>query len=263
MSGASAVAEGAPIPGHETTLAEGPAIRMLEEVPAASRNGRVAIAILSVCILVILLPASYRVGVWIATGRPPGPASELTLWRLWMSLLAEVVFFLIGPVVYLLLVRPSRPVASLLRLKFGFRTVLHGILGVGAGFAGVGIIYLLREGLKYYFGLVEGASELSESIAVIIRENSELLLLLPILAGFAEEVFFRGLLQPRIGLVASNALFALAHVSYSTVIQVVGTFFLGFLFGWLFYTTRSLWTPIVAHIAYDVIRGLGLFYTYE
>ena len=75
---------------------------------------------------------------------------------------------------------------------------------------------------------------------------------------FAEEVFFRGFflaaLLPSLGAVraavVSSAVFAVAHVSPSTMIPVFVT---GLLLSWLYIKTRSIWPPITAHVAQNLI----------
>lgn len=79
-------------------------------------------------------------------------------------------------------------------------------------------------------------------------------------ASLSEEVFFRGFLQPRLGLLGQAVLFALAHLSYVNVLQVVVTFALGLLFGILYQRTRSLWAPIAAHFTFNLLMLLAAIY---
>ena len=50
-------------------------------------------------------------------------------------------------------------------------------------------------------------------------------------AGLVEETFFRGFLQPRIGIALSTAFFAMAHLSYDQPIMLVGVTLLSLLYG--------------------------------
>jgi hypothetical protein len=52
-------------------------------------------------------------------------------------------------------------------------------------------------------------------------------------AGFVEEIFFRGFLQPRVGIALSTAFFVLAHVSYGQPLMLVGIALLSLIFGFL------------------------------
>lgn len=75
-------------------------------------------------------------------------------------------------------------------------------------------------------------------------------------AGVVEEVFFRGLLQPRIGLLASTALFALAHLSYDQPFMLVGVTLLSIVYGLVARWRQSIWAPIAAHFLFDAIQLL-------
>lgn len=75
-----------------------------------------------------------------------------------------------------------------------------------------------------------------------------------VLAGTAEELLFRGVLQPLVGLPAASVIFGAVHVG--------GRSFLGYgawaacigaSFGWLMVMTGGLLAPIVAHAVYDAL----------
>lgn len=79
--------------------------------------------------------------------------------------------------------------------------------------------------------------------------------LLGLSAGVGEEVFVRGALQPRLGLLLSNLLFAVAHVQYSWfgigTVAVIGLV-LGLVRHW-----RSTTAAILVHMIYNIIAALG------
>lgn len=82
------------------------------------------------------------------------------------------------------------------------------------------------------------------------------LLLVAVLAGVGEELLFRGVLQPLIGLTWSNVLFGLAHcitVTYALLAGVIGLYL-----GWLFQTTDNLLAPVITHSLYDFLAFLVL-----
>ncbi len=76
------------------------------------------------------------------------------------------------------------------------------------------------------------------------------------LAPFVEETFFRGFVFSGIGkrfgygwgAVLSALLFALAHLQLGALVPI---FLLGLLLAWLYWRTRSLWTCIFTHFAYN------------
>jgi membrane protease YdiL (CAAX protease family) len=87
-------------------------------------------------------------------------------------------------------------------------------------------------------------------------------------AGVGEELLFRGLVQaglsrllgpvsgPWIALAAASVLFGVCHwlnTTYAVLAVLAGVYF-----GLLLMSTGSLWTPIVAHAAYDFLALLYL-----
>jgi len=75
-------------------------------------------------------------------------------------------------------------------------------------------------------------------------------------AGVVEEAFFRGLLQPRIGIAASTAVFALAHLAYGQPFLLVGITILSVLYGLLVRWRQSIWAAIAAHAVFDLVQLL-------
>jgi membrane protease YdiL (CAAX protease family) len=69
-----------------------------------------------------------------------------------------------------------------------------------------------------------------------------------------EEAFFRGYLQPRIGLLLSTVLFALAHFNYGLPLMVVAVFTISAIFGVLFEVRRNLLACVIAHGVFDSIQ---------
>jgi membrane protease YdiL (CAAX protease family) len=75
-----------------------------------------------------------------------------------------------------------------------------------------------------------------------------------LLAGVAEELLFRGLLQPLLGLPAASLVFGAVHVGGRSFIGYgAWAACIGALFGWLMVVTGGLLAPIVAHAVYDAI----------
>lgn len=100
---------------------------------------------------------------------------------------------------------------------------------------------------------------LEENIFPLVRGASPWeLLAAAALAGAAEELLFRGLLQPRVGLVAASALFGYLHgPSRSLVSLAVWAGAVGAVLGVVYRATGNLAVPALAHGLYDAI---ALFY---
>ena len=75
-------------------------------------------------------------------------------------------------------------------------------------------------------------------------------------AGVVEEVFFRGFLQPRVGIGVSTLLFVLAHLSYDQPFMLVGVTVLSLVFSSLVWWRQNLWPAIAAHFLFDAVQLL-------
>ncbi|MBI4393951.1 MAG: CPBP family intramembrane metalloprotease [Euryarchaeota archaeon] len=79
-------------------------------------------------------------------------------------------------------------------------------------------------------------------------------------ASVGEELFFRGFLQPRIGLWGQAVLFGLAHASYLNVLQVLVTFALAVVYGLIRRRTGDVIAPIVSHFLFDFLMIVLVIY---
>lgn len=77
-------------------------------------------------------------------------------------------------------------------------------------------------------------------------------------AGVFEEVFFRGFLQPRIGIPLSTVLFAMAHLSYAQPTMLVGVTLLSLCYAFLTEWRGSVWAAISAHTVFDAVQLIGV-----
>jgi len=121
---------------------------------------------------------------------------------------------------------------------------------------GVGLAIVLFSNLITRF--TEWGTHLARAMAQALGPLSVPdAVLLALASGLAEEMFFRGALQPRVGFVAASLLFGLIHFVprrefYPWTLFAVAV---GFLFGWMFVATGNLIAPIVAH---TVVNGINL-----
>lgn len=85
-----------------------------------------------------------------------------------------------------------------------------------------------------------------------------------ILGPFAEELFFRGvvtklLLKLRtshwVGIILSAILFALVH---GNLAQMPGAFIGGIVYGWIYYSTRSIYPTFIMHVINNTVVFIGL-----
>jgi membrane protease YdiL (CAAX protease family) len=79
------------------------------------------------------------------------------------------------------------------------------------------------------------------------------LVLVSILSGVGEEVFFRGALQPLVGLVVASLLFGALHVGPDRryLVWTLWAVAAGFLFGALYLWTGGILAPVTAHVLHN------------
>jgi uncharacterized protein len=91
------------------------------------------------------------------------------------------------------------------------------------------------------------------------------IMVIGILAGIGEELFFRGLVQPKIqyylksshwGIWVTAIIFSAIHVQFYGFLPRV---FLGALFGYMYHYSGSLWYPILAHIINNSVTVLLVY----
>ena len=132
---------------------------------------------------------------------------------------------------------------------------------------GVGIVAAVPLLLGLRWTLTTGTNSVRRLVALVVEQLGPLLaprsplelVLLAALAGFAEEILFRGVLQAglarampeSVALVVASVAFGLAHFITPTYAVLAGL--AGLYLGGLFLLQGSLTAPIVAHAVYDIV----------
>jgi hypothetical protein len=90
-------------------------------------------------------------------------------------------------------------------------------------------------------------AELKEIISPL---SSSEITLLAVASGLSEELFFRGAIQPVLGLLLTSVLFGALHVGPKKVFLAwtFWAFVMGLLLGSIFQLTGVLWGPVLAHV---------------
>ena len=97
------------------------------------------------------------------------------------------------------------------------------------------------------FGLLD-----SEKVVGVIREGHWAVLLIAITLGpIAEELFFRGYLQKRVGIILSSLLFAGLHYGYGSISEIVGAFAASIILGYGMRKHGDLVACTLTHVAYN------------
>ena len=137
--------------------------------------------------------------------------------------------------------------AETLLVAFGL-TVVLAILNFGLFF--VGRRFEFSRHVYTFF---------DDEIFPLLREATVIdIVVLAAVAGFSEELLFRGMLQPRMGLIASSLLFGLLHgPDYKLWPFALWAAAVSVGFGLVYRETENLAIPMLVHAFYD---GLALAY---
>ena len=138
------------------------------------------------------------------------------------------------------------------RVRLGFALPWLA-LAASLAFAGVYFAVVRSTGLDLLLPPPLPADVLGQGLT-----RSMNMLVLVLWGPFAEEVFFRGFLLAALvaplgairAAAVSSALFAAGHFALGAMIPV---FVSGMLLSWLYLKTRSIWPPITAHAAQNLI----------
>ena len=130
------------------------------------------------------------------------------------------------------------------------------VLGVGAWVAVLAGIMAFALAL-YAIGFGESLPKQPPALIPFIASLPiALKILISLSAGVVEEWFFRGFLQPRMGILLSTVLFALAHFSYGQPFMLVGITLLSLIYGLLVKWRQNIWPAIAAHTLFDAVQLL-------
>lgn len=137
-------------------------------------------------------------------------------------------------------------------------TVAHLIQGIAFVIPLLFVNYVLFGPVSDHVRLLRPCRDFRETVVRPLANalDPATALFVSCLAGFGEEMFFRGMLQTEFGIVFASALFAILHFgpairSYVFIALIYLLF--GFYFGLLFVHSASLWPPIITHLVYDFV----------
>ena len=131
-----------------------------------------------------------------------------------------------------------------LSAQYSERLALSLGLGLALALTVVAVTPVLVERSRWARAL---HSELEQIISPL---SSAEITWLALASGFAEELFFRGAMQPVLGLLITSVIFGAVHVGPKPVFLAWTTWALvmGLLLGVIFELTGVLWGPVLAHV---------------
>lgn len=126
-----------------------------------------------------------------------------------------------------------------------------GALGYGILLAG--FIVLLEVAIAVYSAVTGTPIPSTNTALVLAGMPLTFLLFSAFISPINEEVFFRGFLVPRIGVVLSAIVFSLFHIGYGSVTELGGVIVYGLAAGYLYKKKGSLYSTITAHILVNLL----------
>ena len=186
-------------------------------------------------------PARARTSTRLGVRRGPAPSALAVYGGL--SLLTLGIAFARD-------VSPIETAAWLDVLPLWSRHLLSVIAGAGLA---VGTVRATRVLVSRW----KPAKLLHSDLRPVVRDAGDgTILVLGLASGVTEELFFRGLLTPLLGLVLSSLAFGALHQlrGRAGVVWAIWATIMGLLFGGVFLATGSLLGPILAHAAINVIN---------
>ncbi|MEW5955279.1 MAG: CPBP family intramembrane glutamic endopeptidase [Candidatus Micrarchaeota archaeon] len=98
-----------------------------------------------------------------------------------------------------------------------------------------------------------GLLDTEKIVDFILQQPGWALALAVTVVPLAEETFFRGYLQKKIGVVLSSAAFAGLHYGYGSIAEIIAAFSVSIVFGQWVRKNNALLPVIVAHAAYNAV----------
>ena len=126
--------------------------------------------------------------------------------------------------------------------------------GVGAGILFAWLVWRLGQNMPAAQQIVRMLASTLDLNALTVRH----VLIISVLAAIPEELLFRGAIQPDLGLLGAALIFGVLHAL--TRAYLIYATVAGLMLGIMFAATGSLWMPIGAHFAVDVVMFVLLLH---
>lgn len=125
------------------------------------------------------------------------------------------------------------------------KNVLHGI----ALFVIIVVLLTVFSFIIWIFGIEPDTVNVYNKLSKI---PLYLILAAVFFAPISEELFFRGFLAKKYGMLLSALAFSISHILYGSLFELLGAFLVGLVFAWYFIKENNLAVCIFAHSFYNI-----------
>lgn len=202
-----------------------------------------------------LVDGAFAYESQVLRGKEPEPLSGDAIFQ---GLILNIIVLVLPPFFYVAFVNGGGPAGALRALGIKAEGASRA-LAVGA-MSAFGVLVLIAVGSYAVQGLNVSIPENQRALEIAKGVTVLGALGLAIGSAVSEEIFFRGFLQPRVGYLGQAALFALAHLSYLNVLEIVVVFTLALVFGAIYKRTGNLLAPIAGHFTFNLLMLLAGMY---
>jgi len=164
-----------------------------------------------------------------------------------INALLNFFIFFIGALTYVVLAtgRGTKESLEILNFRITKLSALYFLAGVPAALAfSYGLDYLTVS-LQGLLGFQLG--ENAVAIGQVQGMNIPLAFMMAALTALGEELFFRGFLQNRGGVLFTSVIFTLSHISYGSAYEIVAAFLFSLIMGYAVRRTKDLGFSVGMH----------------
>ena len=134
---------------------------------------------------------------------------------------------------------------------------LVGMVSLGAG-SGLAVVVICRVMVKRFRSWYRLNLRFRQLLGELSGRD---VLFIAFASSFGEELLFRGLIQPELGLIATSLIFGLLHIGTEKIFigWTAMAVIMGFLLGGLFELTGNLLAPLLTHFTVNYFNLLALY----
>jgi hypothetical protein len=200
-----------------------------------------------VFLLLLVATFYFSAGYGVAINSGNQALSQLML--IYSSVTTSFLFS-VGALSYMLFrgmrLRNGPKLLGLSRNKFTRSALGYGIILAG-------FIIFVEIALAVYSIVTNTQIPSTNTQLVLAGMPLSFLLFSAFIAPINEEIFFRGFLVPRVGIILSAIIFSIFHLGYGSVTEFGGVVLYGLAAGYLYKKKGSLYSTILAHVIVNLL----------